>query len=587
MGESRAPDALAGISSRRVQKAMRELEALVAARPEDVRSRVRLARLHRLAGELPQSSRWYREGADLLIARGLPLKAIALVRELLEARPDDTEALFVLARAFARSARRRGDTTAEVAMPLGTGRHHVARPLELEITGEAVLDASELVAVHEVEELEAEESPELPVRHAARTTSGRHKLPAEAPPRTTSGRHKLPAEAPLPRTSPGRARVTAEAIARAGEAPARTTSGRLKLPPDDGKGSVFAALLREATGVFRRESGRSVPAPDAPAPPDEAAELPDAAWDGPTTAMSAAELLTLASATAKGRPVPPDEAQAALERVPLFSKLGAAAFRELAAGVVLRPLAAGETLFQQGDDATSFFLVAEGEIELVRRVRGQLKPLYSVRDGEVFGVFGLFSGQKRASIARARRSSTVLEVPAGALGRLVQNHPPARKVVRDFYTERLLTGLFAVLPGFESLAPFQRLTAARAFVHRDVPAGTRLGEPGAVANTLLLVERGELEVVRPHGPGRQESVARVGRGQLLGVLSGLVGRPSTCSVIARGDVTVAELSTKSFAALLTATPELRGLPDRLHEEGMLVYEQLFVADGLTGEAPPA
>lgn len=607
MGESRAQASLSGVSSRRVQKAMRELEALVAARPEDVRSRVRLARLHRLAGDLAEASRWYRDGADQLIARGLPLKAIALVRELLEARPDDTEALFVLARAFARTARRRGDTTAEVAIPIGTGKHHVARPLEVEITGEPVLDASELVAVHEVEELEAdEERTPVPARRPKgarttsgrhvlpdeppRTTSGRHKLPADAPPRTTSGRHKLPPDG-LPKTSPGRPRVTAEQLAAE---PARTTSGRHKLPTEAAKGSVFAALLREATGVFRSSSSRPVEVAPAARPPPlprraaaPPAELPDADWDGPTTAMSSAELDALARATVKGQPVPAAQAQAALERVPLFSQLGAAAFRELTAGVVLRPLAAGETLFQQGDDATSFFLVAEGEIELSRLVRGQQKGLYSARDGEVFGVFGLFSGQKRASLARARRSTTVLEVPAGALGRLVQHHPPARKVVRDFYTQRLLTGLFAVLPGFESLASTQRLIAAQAFVHRDVPAGTRLGEPGAVANTLLLVERGELVVVRPHGPGRTEQVARVGRGQLLGVLSGLVGRPSTCSVIAHGEVTVAELSTKSFAALLVATPELRVLPERLREEGLLVYDQLFVADGLTGDAPSA
>src|SRR5204863_5651112 len=64
----------------------------------------------------------------------------------------------------------------------------------------------------------------------------------------------------------------------------------------------------------------------------------------------------------------------------------------LAAGSAVRRLAAGETLFNQGDAAIAIFQVESGRLRLVRRTSDDhLVILYTARRGEFFAEASLFA----------------------------------------------------------------------------------------------------------------------------------------------------------------------------------------------------
>jgi CRP/FNR family cyclic AMP-dependent transcriptional regulator len=73
------------------------------------------------------------------------------------------------------------------------------------------------------------------------------------------------------------------------------------------------------------------------------------------------------------------------------------------------PLAAGVTLFGQGDAADAFFILDAGEIEIsVVSAGGRKLTLEIMTPGEIFGEIGLFAGQRTATAtaltpARLRR----------------------------------------------------------------------------------------------------------------------------------------------------------------------------------------
>lgn len=70
----------------------------------------------------------------------------------------------------------------------------------------------------------------------------------------------------------------------------------------------------------------------------------------------------------------------------------------IAGTAVAISLPAGTVLFSQGDEASSFYIVDEGEIEIgVLSPEGKKLTLEVMTPGEVFGEIGLFAGRRTAS----------------------------------------------------------------------------------------------------------------------------------------------------------------------------------------------
>ena len=80
---------------------------------------------------------------------------------------------------------------------------------------------------------------------------------------------------------------------------------------------------------------------------------------------------------------------------------------------------AGQVLFQQGDATCDFFVVLEGNVELVEPTSGAPRPIGARQRNEIVGELNLLTGETTYLTAIVREPGTILAIPADKLRALV------------------------------------------------------------------------------------------------------------------------------------------------------------------------
>jgi cAMP-dependent protein kinase regulator len=498
-----------------LKRAVKGLDRVLSRSPDDLRSMVRMARAHRLLGNQEASAFWYKRAISGFSDRRQGLRALALAKELVAVAPHDHEVLLEMARLYARNPGAGGAD--RIARPLDEGAGgstKVARiPREFTATSAKALEILDDAAEVERIEADAEEAAEK----AAEKASAR----------------------PAPEVIEG---------------------GAPPPPP------VEAFLVDDAD---EPDTALAVSETAEPTPP------PQPKKQGPPPAKAKAERL----GGGAGKPPPPGGTleRARLGEVPLLSSLGENAFLALSEAMRPHALRDGEILFREGDAARSFYIVAEGRIEATVSRGGEQRVIASLSEGDVVGVFGLYTGKKRNATAHAVGPATVFEVTDGVLARLVREHPAAKKPLAAFYRQRLLETSLGSSPLFQDLPREMRQEIIDRFEQRRYAARESVVAPGQVTLGLFLVVRGEV-LISTRGSGRSTLKAQLGRGQFFGCISALTGMPTVASAECSEDSVIAFLPHKAFGELIQRHPELAALPGRLREANVLVTPTLFVGD---------
>ena len=122
-----------------------------------------------------------------------------------------------------------------------------------------------------------------------------------------------------------------------------------------------------------------------------------------------------------GRPLVPGHARTTLDlsELPLFSALPDAARHRLERATRVVDLPAGAVLIRQGDPPGSAFAVRTGRLEVLvdDTVVRELGP------GQVLGELALLTGEPRSATVRARRDTTLVEIPRAALRGRARHRP--------------------------------------------------------------------------------------------------------------------------------------------------------------------
>jgi CRP/FNR family transcriptional regulator, cyclic AMP receptor protein len=87
-----------------------------------------------------------------------------------------------------------------------------------------------------------------------------------------------------------------------------------------------------------------------------------------------------------------------LKKVPLFAGLDDGELEEIAVSMRERPVAAGETVLEQGAGGAGFFVIDQGEADVT--VDGE--PRGSIGPGDYFGEIALLTGSDRTATITAR-----------------------------------------------------------------------------------------------------------------------------------------------------------------------------------------
>ena len=111
----------------------------------------------------------------------------------------------------------------------------------------------------------------------------------------------------------------------------------------------------------------------------------------------------------------------------------------------LRRVAAGETLFQEGDRGFCFYVVIDGAIDIVEGSTGEPRLVVTHEAGQFTGDVDMLSGRVALVTGRMSRPGQLIEITAANLRRAVEELPQIGEViVKAFLTRRtlLLSGGF-------------------------------------------------------------------------------------------------------------------------------------------------
>jgi MFS family permease len=128
-----------------------------------------------------------------------------------------------------------------------------------------------------------------------------------------------------------------------------------------------------------------------------------------------------------------DEDLELLQRVHVFDPLPLPALEQLAAGLRPRHVAAGETVYRQGDDADGCFVISSGTADVV----GDGRPIATVGPGDLVGEIALLRRVPRTATVRAATDMELRVLDADRFVGVVTGWETSREVTRG-HVELLL-----------------------------------------------------------------------------------------------------------------------------------------------------
>ncbi|HSG05537.1 MAG TPA: cyclic nucleotide-binding domain-containing protein, partial [Nitrospiria bacterium] len=113
-----------------------------------------------------------------------------------------------------------------------------------------------------------------------------------------------------------------------------------------------------------------------------------------------------------------------LKVIPFFQELSQSELEKLAKIMKETSFSKGDFIFDEGDPGDSLYLLAEGEVEVVKTMKGWYKETLSVfKKGRMFGELSFLSGRGHSARARVTQDSRIFILEREDFEKLEKNDP--------------------------------------------------------------------------------------------------------------------------------------------------------------------
>ena len=120
----------------------------------------------------------------------------------------------------------------------------------------------------------------------------------------------------------------------------------------------------------------------------------------------------------------------ALASIPVLAGTSLAAQTLIAEEGTVRNYAAGEWIVHEGDEGHAFFLLVDGDVEVIKRAdTPHAVALATLREGSIFGEMCVLGPMPRAASVRALTVVKAIEIKAATLHHLYQKMPDQYAIV--------------------------------------------------------------------------------------------------------------------------------------------------------------
>ena len=237
----------------------------------------------------------------------------------------------------------------------------------------------------------------------------------------------------------------------------------------------------------------------------------------------------------------------ALPRTPLFSALGERELRWLIENVALRRKPKGETIFSEGEPGDSIFVIAHGEVQVVREGR----EIAKLGEGAFFGEIAILTNHPRSATLVATHDTELIEITRETISDLIDVSPGTLSVLLRFLRERLCDTLMTTSPMFGSFPYPDRKALIERFRFLEVEPDQVIIAEGERAEGLYIVAAGQCRVTQ----GRAE-IAVLGPGDLCGEMSLLLRKPAGATVRTASKCYLLQLPKEAWGEIIVTHPQV-------------------------------
>lgn len=176
-----------------------------------------------------------------------------------------------------------------------------------------------------------------------------------------------------------------------------------------------------------------------------------------------------------------------LGTVPIFAELPDEDLARLSSGITEIQLEKGETLFDEGDEADNAYVIAEGELEILKESGGRKVRIAVSGPGDVVGEMALVTGEPRNAGARAITPLLLITIPRSCLDDVLSTSVKANRALFSVFIARWREQESRVRQS-ERMAQIGVLTAGLAHEMNNPAAAVMSGSVGLAAGFEQLVD---------------------------------------------------------------------------------------------------
>ena len=246
-----------------------------------------------------------------------------------------------------------------------------------------------------------------------------------------------------------------------------------------------------------------------------------------------------------------------MREVFLFRLLDDAHFVKMINAMCRLESAAGDILMKQGVEGSTFYVVFEGECDvLVRSQEGEERRVITCKRGDSFGEIGLMHPAPAVATVRAKTDALLYTIDRKTFKAINAAN------LQEVYAKQLAylnrVAIFDVLTPDEKA----RLLLAGCLYEEVYEDGMDIMRRGQVGERLYIVSEGECECYLPAveevigDHAEDEVLGRYAVGDYFGEIALLTNRLRACSVRAVGPTKILKLDRKTFTRILGPLPDL-------------------------------
>jgi CRP-like cAMP-binding protein len=243
---------------------------------------------------------------------------------------------------------------------------------------------------------------------------------------------------------------------------------------------------------------------------------------------------------------------------PLFSAIGRSGLRKMIEVFEVETVPKGARVIEQGAIGAEAYIVARGELEVIREPEQEGEPSLSLarlHSGAIFGEMALILRAPRAASVKACKPSIVLRGRKDALDLVAEAEPEVGAELAAHCRRRMVQNLLRTSPILGAVAPSEQAGLVDRFETRTYEKGEKLIAQGEPAQGLAFIASGEVAVIRIEGD-EPFVLANLGVGDTVGEVSLVLRRPSTADVVAVHPTVLLYLPRETFLELIKRHPLL-------------------------------